>query len=442
MLDKLPQELILEIAEFLSVKNIIRLHLTCRNTYHAIEKSSNIFRTNVLRNKCINTLKKLMVFEHLFYEINNFIKEFDKHIETNFIYFLQRVVDAQFIDKNDMIKYVFKEELRWKKMYLSQNIRYIPNFSYTDVYNKIIIDNVNIDKLHIDRNIGTILIKNSNINNLILLKDCLYDEQYCNNKYYYNKEYEIDIRNSHINNLNVDDNIVSTLKINNKNSIPNFLFDATYTKNIKTLNLSKCNLSDISFLKDFEKLEYLDFSRNKISNIDVLEKLNNLSIVNLSHNLIENIYIINQEYTSINLSHNKIRDITPFNNKIIKFDLNLSNNEISDVSSMNIPSLRCKISLRNNLLKEFKVVNLKNIRSILISGNQLTGKLQITNNDDPLTMHNEFPILDKIDVSFNYLTDISCLENFSRLNTILAINNSVKLSLNLSKFRKNLISKL
>ena len=59
--------------------------------------------------------------------------------------------------------------------------------------------------------------------------------------------------------------------------------------NLEVLIITNNDISDISPIKDLNKLKYIDFAFNKISEIEPLRNLKNVSTLNLKNNYIKNI---------------------------------------------------------------------------------------------------------------------------------------------------------
>ena len=133
--------------------------------------------------------------------------------------------------------------------------------------------------------------------------------------------------NNTINIFNLFQNIEHLILEGNENII-NFLENANF-KNLKELNLSHNNLSNIKVLEKvkFFELEKLNLSKNKILDINVLENVNLIKLkeLDLSYNDISDIKIFEKvkckELEKLNLSGNKISDINTLgkvNFKVLK----------------------------------------------------------------------------------------------------------------------------
>lgn len=141
--------------------------------------------------------------------------------------------------------------------------------------------------------------------------------------------------------------------------------------NYKSLNLSNCNISDVSIFKDLN-LSRLDLSNNNITSVDGL-KNENLTELNLSGNKlgdadlthlfnsdsIMSLYLSNTGLTSLKIDKKIKKDYIDI--------LDLSNNDITDISILNNIERISILSLENNnnfnnyyLKNEISFLNLSN----------------------------------------------------------------------------------
>ena len=164
------------------------------------------------------------------------------------------------------------------------------------------------------------------------------------NKDNYNNETE-----SHIScekNLNVG-NIINEKKFMDEYDI---LYSNNIFKNIKILNLTNNNISDINILEKikFEKLEKLYLDNNKISDIKILEKVRfkELKELYLNGNNITNIEILEKvnfpKIETLDLSCNKIINVDVFEkvNFIKLKQLALYRNKIVNIDKLKFPNLK------------------------------------------------------------------------------------------------------
>jgi len=168
-----------------------------------------------------------------------------------------------------------------------------------------------------------------------------------------------------------NDNISSTSE--NNISIDNLIYEKQFVdkndilclnniyKDIKILNLTCNNLSDIKILQkiDSEKSEKLYLDNNKISDISILEKVKflNLKELYLNANNISNIEILEK----VNFPNLEILDLSC--NKILNVDV---------FAKVNFPKLRMISFHKNKLtnIEKLKLANFENIELISFSHNE------------------------------------------------------------------------
>lgn len=155
---------------------------------------------------------------------------------------------------------------------------------------------------------------------------------------------------------------------------------------LEKLNLSNCNISDISALSkcSFKHLQLLNLSNNQIKDISPLKQVQF------------------QKLTELNLEQNKISNIEPLS----KIDLthlerlNLSNNNISEISvfdRVNAPHLKF-LNLNYNLIDDITVFGSDEFKEMKV--------LHLDNNK--INVENNSYIIDHL---FKKITEFSCKNN-------------------------------
>ena len=151
---------------------------------------------------------------------------------------------------------------------------------------------------------------------------------------------------------------------------------------ITELDLSNCQISDLSGIENFTGLTILNLSKNTISDISDLSNLNSLKTLNLSNNTINNINNISSltALVSLNLNSNKISDISPVSRLINLQTLDVSNNAISTAiavrSLSNLTSLNVS---QNSSLANLSDVLMTQLTSLNVSSTAITDVENITN---------------------------------------------------------------
>ncbi|SDJ22857.1 leucine-rich repeat domain-containing protein [Salimicrobium halophilum] len=186
---------------------------------------------------------------------------------------------------------------------------------------------------------------------------------------------------------------------------------------IRTLNLTKQEISDLSGLEEFTSLKEINISHNNIKSLVPLSELP-LEKIYASNNEISNLYPLRglEDLTHLGLSDNKIDNITYLNNlKNIKW-LNLNNNSIEDLYALSELRDLEELHLTNNLIRSIKPLQ----RSYELSN------LWINNNRidsiKPLRKLNELEILH---LSGNRVSNIESLKQKNDLTDLYVSENSI-----------------
>ncbi|MBS0603883.1 MAG: leucine-rich repeat domain-containing protein [Verrucomicrobia bacterium] len=130
-----------------------------------------------------------------------------------------------------------------------------------------------------------------------------------------------------------------------------------YTQ-LRQLNLSNNQITDVSALENFTQLARLNLSHNQITDIAVLGNLTQLSRLNLSSNKITDVAGLGilARLEELNLYDNQITDVSALGNLVQLCKLNLSNNQITDVSTLGNLVQLCKLNLSNNQVTDISAL--------------------------------------------------------------------------------------
>ena len=165
--------------------------------------------------------------------------------------------------------------------------------------------------------------------------------------------------------------------------------DSTKTLEIRTdampqiteLDLSNCQISDLSGMENFTSLIKLNLSKNIITDISDLSSLTNLETLNLSNNTINNINNIRSliALTSLNLNSNKISDISAVSSLVNLQTLDVSNNAISTaIAVKSLPNLTSLNVSQNSSLGNISDVLMSQLTVLNISSTAITNVENIT----------------------------------------------------------------
>lgn len=255
----------------------------------------------------------------------------------------------------------------------------------------------------------------------------------------------IDDKEVIFNDENLDKAVREKLGIKNSNK----RIYKSQLKNVKTLDVSGYNISDISGIDKFENLQELNLNKNKIHDLSPLEHMTTLENLNLSTNDIENIEPLKKLYSLryINLSNNRIRKISYLDDIRGLRHINLNNNEIDYLPNFDNLRILNYLDLSNNHglgsaskledLRNLKVLKLRNVGISSISFlEKLTdleeldlSKNSITNLDDMKKLQN----LKKLYLNDNSIRNIKPLKELKSLEELNVWGNSID---NVKEFKK------
>lgn len=208
--------------------------------------------------------------------------------------------------------------------------------------------------------------------------------------------------------------------------------------NIKSLDIPGKNISDLTGIEGFSKLEYLNISllyndqtkRNNISNLNLSNNLNltdlrcsynKLTYLNLSNNIkLKILYLDNNKFNGIDVSKNTaLKELNCSNNNLTYIDvtkntslaiLNVSENQLSGLNvSKNL--LLTALSCQNNQLTNIDVTKNTKITHFTCGANKLSN-LDVSKNTDLGFLNCRNNLLTGLDISSNTrLSAIECNNN-------------------------------
>ncbi|PTS96034.1 hypothetical protein DBR27_16615, partial [Flavobacterium sp. HMWF030] len=136
---------------------------------------------------------------------------------------------------------------------------------------------------------------------------------------------------------------------------------------IINLSLRENQITDISFIKNFNKLAALNLDSNKISDITVLKYLKELNYLRLSTNQILDLTALEKldSLKYLNVRNNNISNITPIKNLKLLENLYLWNNNIEDIEDLQNLKLLRDLDLGRNRISNIDVLtNLQNLSNL------------------------------------------------------------------------------
>ncbi|MCI5166431.1 MAG: hypothetical protein D3903_10105 [Candidatus Electrothrix sp. GM3_4] len=178
-------------------------------------------------------------------------------------------------------------------------------------------------------------------------------------------------------------------------------------KNLHELDLSRNQISDISFLEDLNQLQSLNLSSNQISDISILRYLNQLQSLDLSSNQISKIQPLKylDQLQKLNLSSNQfthtsfIKDYKRYSDDFSHTGVAKTPNTVEYVDNYLLDDLSQLQELYLSNISNNKLVNFDFIRKLCQ--------------------------LQKLDLSSNHINNIFFLKNLSNLHVLNLCNNYI-----------------
>ena len=220
----------------------------------------------------------------------------------------------------------------------------------------------------------------------------------------------------------------------------------TFDNNVTELDLSGCDVNDISLLSVCTKLKKLDLSDNSISDISALVDMPELAELDLSNNRISDISPLMSvsKLTYLNLAGNRIKSVAALQDLTSLTELNLSSNELGGIAAVgrltNLKTLWMDdIGLKDASLEE--LYGLKNLKKLSIKDNSELSEAAVTTLQKKLSgctiSHSELKreiVLggksfacdaETVEANGLGLSDISKVSGFSNVKHLDLSNNSI-----------------
>ncbi len=220
----------------------------------------------------------------------------------------------------------------------------------------------------------------------------------------------------------------------------------TFDNNVTELDLSGCDVHDISLLSVCTKLKKLDLSDNSISDISALVDMPELAELDLSNNRISDISPLMSvsKLTYLNLAGNRIKSVAALQDLTSLTELNLSSNELGGIAAVgrltNLKTLWMDdTGLKDASLEE--LYGLKNLKKLSIKDNSELSEAAVTTLQKKLSgctiSHSELKreiVLggksfacdaETVEANGLGLSDISKVSGFSNVKHLDLSNNSI-----------------
>ena len=173
----------------------------------------------------------------------------------------------------------------------------------------------------------------------------------------------------------------------------------------------KCRLCGIDGIAVMSNLKSLSISRMDISNISAIGKLNDLEHLSLYGNMLVDIAPLASltKLKSLSINNTSIRDISVLSGMTNLEDLLLRSNPITDIHPLSTLKGLKKLDLYNNGLKDISPIpGLNNLVELNLSTNRVNDISAIA------SLKN----IETLDLSWNNITDISSLAGLTKLKIL------------------------
>ena len=220
----------------------------------------------------------------------------------------------------------------------------------------------------------------------------------------------------------------------------------TFDNNVTELDLSGCDVHDISLLSVCTKLKKLDLSDNSISDISALVDIPELAELDLSNNRISDISPLMSvsKLTYLNLAGNRIKSVAALQDLTSLTELNLSSNELGGIAAVGRLTNLKTLWLDDTGLKDAsleELYGLKNLKQLSIKDNSELSEAAVTTLQKKLSgctiSHSELKReiviggksfacdAETVEANGLGLSDISKVSGFSNVKHLDLSNNSI-----------------
>ncbi|MBC6296159.1 LPXTG cell wall anchor domain-containing protein [Listeria sp. FSL L7-1517] len=191
---------------------------------------------------------------------------------------------------------------------------------------------------------------------------------------YLNNIQTLDLSYCQISNITPLANLTSLTSLKLTGNLLSDITPLTNLNNLTTLNLSVNQINDISPLANLTKLSALGLYMNEVSNISALANLTDLKVINLGVNQVNDISALANlsDLTTLTLYLNKISDISSLSGLNNLKILNLGDNMIGDINSLAGMAMLEDLMLSNNQIEDISSLSgLSSLTDLHLSGNQI-----------------------------------------------------------------------
>ncbi|ERE90312.1 leucine-rich repeat and guanylate kinase domain-containing protein [Cricetulus griseus] len=184
------------------------------------------------------------------------------------------------------------------------------------------------------------------------------------------------------------------------------------------LNLSNCELVDVSVLCDYIHLQKLNLSANKIEDLSCVSHMPYLLELNASQNKLTTFFNFKppKNLQKVDFSHNEISEMGDLSAYHTLTQLILDNNEIEDISGIENCVCLTHLSLAANKITAINGLGTLPIKVLCLRHNNI----------ETITGLEDLKALQKLDLSYNRISSLQGLENHDLLEMINLEDNKIE----------------
>ncbi|CAH6778412.1 Lrguk [Phodopus roborovskii] len=184
------------------------------------------------------------------------------------------------------------------------------------------------------------------------------------------------------------------------------------------LNLSHCDLVDISILCGYVHLQKLNLSANKIEDLSCVSHMPYLLELNASQNKLTTFFNFKppQNLQKVDFSNNQISEMGDLSAYHTLTQLILDNNEIGEINGIENCICLTHLSLAGNKITTINGLGTLPIKVLCLSNNQI----------ETITGLEDLKALQKLDLSYNKISSLQGLENHDLLEVINLEDNKIE----------------
>lgn len=177
------------------------------------------------------------------------------------------------------------------------------------------------------------------------------------------------------------------------------------------LEAAQKEITDISIIKNYIHLRYIDISNNNLKDISALNSLTHLLTLKADFNKLSSVKLEPLPYLqTASFTNNRIKSTEGISHPKLE-QLNLNKNEISEVRGLDsdkLPSL-LTLELRENRLTSTKGIKIASLKSLFVAANQITTLEDLGELKNLAAMHLRDNKLDKLDGFSDKMTSLQYL---------------------------------